>query len=121
MGGRFHRAGELGGVFMPAVFWEFCKSLIDNDTGVIFRSDQGMIGGMKCPAFWDCTYKIARECFWWSEDRRGMALKAAYEDWAADADEIRMGFLYGKAMRPHVVARLLPEYEAVETEMVKTW
>ena len=119
LGKRFHETAELGGVFCDGVFWQFCEYLIREDTGVIFMSDKGMIGGLKCPAFWDSTYHIARECFWWSEDGQGRALKAAYEEWADDADEVRMGFLYGKNMRPHVVARMFPGYVAAETEMVK--
>lgn len=120
-GARFHEAAQLGGAFSHATFWDFCEYLIREDNGAIFVASTGMIGGLKAPAFWDSTYHIARECFWWSEGAGGQALREAYERWASDADETRMAMLYGAQMRPHVVWRVLDRagYEAAETEMVR--
>lgn len=93
-----------------------------DDSGAVFRSPKGMIGGYIAPAPWDVTHKIANETFWWSEDGQGKALVQAYENWAkANADEIRMSMLCH--MRPLATARVLGSlgYMAVEENMVKTW
>lgn len=121
MGARFHKAAKLDGAFMPQTFWSFCEYLLNEDCGVIFVSPAGMIGGHKSPLPWCCNFIVAREAFWWSEDGQGRALMAKFEEWASDADQIRMALL--GSLRPAAVARVLSQagYEAAEIEMVKAW
>lgn len=122
LGARFHAGADLGGVFAPATFWDFCAHLIGSDDGVVFVSEMGMLGGLIGPVPWDTTYKVANEAFWWSEDGQGRALVGAYEEWAKErADEVRMSLLFNK--RPLPVARMLGSmgYMAAEESMVKTW
>ncbi len=121
MGERFHRAALLGGVFCPGVFAQFCSHLMREDEGCVFVSPIGMIGGHISPGFWDATYKIANEAFWWAEDGHGLALVKAYEEWAQPrADEVRMAFLIH--MRPVATGKVLSRlgYEGTEMGMVKT-
>lgn len=121
LGRRFHEAAKLPGAFMPAVFWGFCEYLLSEENGIIFVSPKGMIGGLKSPVMWNCTYHIARESFWWAEDGLGQELLDAYEEWADDADQIRMSLM--SSLRPDAVARILSGrgYVAEEIDMVKTW
>lgn len=58
----------------------FVTSLIDN--GVVFISDTGMIGGLMNPLYFNPSYAVACELFWWAKSG-GRELMKAFEDWAS--------------------------------------
>lgn len=120
-GERFHAAQKLPGRYNALTFSRYAEHLIGH--GVVFRTEIGMIGGSIRSMPWDSTYRSAQESFWWSEDRQGMALLAAFEGWAQEqgADEVRMAFLHGH--KAHAVIRKLSGagYQSEETGMVKRW
>ncbi len=52
------------------------------EAGAVFLSDGGMIGGLVSP-FWAAPLDLqAWEMFWFAEDGSGLALLAAFRDWA---------------------------------------
>ena len=115
---RFHRAASLPGEYNAGAWARFVETVHDQD-GAFFLSERGMIGGLKMPQPWNDNYMTASEVCWWSEDKQGVALLNAFEDWAADCDEIHMMFL--ESLRPAAVMRYLQSrgYVKGQTMMVK--
>ena len=60
----------------------FVTSLIDN--GVVFISDNGMIGGLMNPLYFNPSFSVACELFWWAKSG-GRELMRAFEDWASES------------------------------------
>lgn len=60
---------------------EFCARLIDG--GVILMSDAGMIGGLMNPLYFNPSYKVACELFWWATSG-GLKLMKAFENWGLE-------------------------------------
>jgi len=78
MGRLFARA--IGEEPHDASLLDYMTGLIEQ--GIIYRSKQGMIGGIVVTQPWNRNRRMAQELFWWSEDRKGMALMRAFEKWA---------------------------------------
>lgn len=64
-----------------AAFAAFVGGLIDG--GIILLSDDGMIGGLLTPFFFNPAYMIGAELFWFARSE-GRELRAAFEAWAID-------------------------------------
>lgn len=64
-----------------AAFGNFAAGMIDS--GVIFLSDEGMIGAVRCPLYFNPAVIVAAEVFWFAP-KEGQALKAAFEQWAVE-------------------------------------
>lgn len=60
---------------------EFCGKLIDG--GVILISETGIIGGLMNPLYFNPSYNVACELFWWATSG-GRDLMKAFEDWAKE-------------------------------------
>lgn len=91
------------------------------ESGGVFVSERGMIGGFLMPAFWSRHYRSAAEVFWWAEDGQAMVLLDAFEGWARGhgAQEVFIGTQ--AAYRGAAVGRLLQRkgYAMSETYWVK--
>lgn len=61
----------------------FASRLIEH--GGVFVSEGGMIGGFLAPVYFNASVQYAYEAFWWSPDRKGRELMAAFRQWAKDA------------------------------------
>lgn len=92
MGKKFHEAGGLACAFNEVATGTFLERMIESGDAVVFRSDKGMIGGGVSNPYCDPDWRLALEFFWWSEDKQGVKLFKAFEEWARskNADEIRM-------------------------------
>lgn len=90
MGQKFSEAA--GTPFDKGDVAEFVSALIGSENGAVFVTDGGMIGGVLSPAYSCKSWLMAVELFWWAEDRQGIRLLKAFEEWAASrgASEIRM-------------------------------
>ena len=124
LGRRFYAATGQPGVWNNQSVWGFCGNLIATPGQTILVSQQGMIGGVIVPLYWDHEYLLAHEAFWWSEDRQGRHLLEAFEAWARahGAREVHMSLLSGQ--REKAVRRVLVGmgYAAPdEQRMVKKW
>lgn len=119
LGARAHAGLGLPGAFCPGDYWAFCERLIADDDGVIFLSERGIIAGFKERAYYNTTFRTAREPIWWAEDGQGMALLDAYEKWAEDADQIRMGLVLSGRWTPALRMLGARRYEVAEMELVK--
>lgn len=85
---------ELGGQFLAAspyhdlgydrpAFGEFATRMMDG-AGAIFLSDDGFIGGLLNPAYFNPSVVMGVELFWFARTE-GKALREALETWARDA------------------------------------
>lgn len=83
MGRAFHRYSPYGDLAFdePGVTAVVAKVL---ETGAIFVSERGMIGGVLLPLWFSPARRTAVEMFWWAEDGQGQALRGAFEGWAAE-------------------------------------
>ena len=97
MGRKFHIAAGIKAPFCEHATTNTVRGLIESDTGTVIVSDAGMIGGALAPAYCSANWTMAVELFWWAEDRRGLHLLKAFEQWAEDmgADEVRMTTIHG--------------------------
>jgi hypothetical protein len=66
----------------PEAWREFAARLIE--TGGVFVSDGGMIGGALCPMYFNPAVVYAYELFWWAPDRSGRALMQEFRAWAQE-------------------------------------
>lgn len=116
---RFHEAAQLPGEYRAETWAEFVKLGVMAAGGVFFVSERGMIGGLRLTQPWNDEYEVASEICWWSEDGHGLALLGAFEEWAADCNEVHMMFL--ETLRPSAVMRRLESrgYVKGQTMMVK--
>lgn len=59
----------------------FVRSVIDR--GVIFLGEGGMIGGVMNPLYFNPSYSVACELFWWAKSG-GRKLMQAFEEWGVN-------------------------------------
>lgn len=52
-------------------------------TGAVFLSESGMCGGLVTPLFFNPSFRVGVEFFWFAPND-GQALRQAFEDWARD-------------------------------------
>lgn len=84
LGHRFIHAAD-----MPPASIEECREfvgrLLQAKEAGVFITARGVIAGVLAPLYYRPDYKQAVELFWWSEDRQGLKLLQAFEQWAFDA------------------------------------
>jgi len=85
MGAKFAERARLNDHvgYDPASMEQTFRAMIERDEFCLFVGDGGAIGGIVAPHPFNFAQNIADELFWWSEGREGLALLAAYEEWAA--------------------------------------
>ena len=93
---------------------EFTSRLLDMDTGVVLRTDKGLIAGtlvLDPVRNWSALVELA----WYSEGRDGIKLLRAFEERGRvyEADEIRMSHLHSYPRSGELLGRL--GYTPVET------
>lgn len=96
------------------------ESLITHSDGVVFISDAGILGGSIFPLYFNHSYRIAYEHFWFAPDGGG-DLRQAFEGWAKvrGAVAIQMSCLVDE--REPAMRRLyrIKGYEPTETGLIK--
>ncbi len=99
-------------------FAAFSTGLIEK--GVIFLSDEGMIGGFLSPAYFNPAYVMAVELFWWAASE-GTSLRLAFEGWAKDSGARRIVFTGLVDDRERGIRRVFSRagYAPVEMSFVK--
>ena len=80
MGERFHAVKQNRYPFDPSSTATFFSRMIAG--GVVFMTEGGFLAGMIGPEPSNARYLVAHEAFWWSEDRSGLRLRKAFEEWA---------------------------------------
>ena len=82
MGRDFHAYSPWSHVaFDREATKDFVGRLIDG--GVVFLSDDGMIGGVLNPLYFNPSHVVAAELFWWAKSG-GLPLMKAFEGWAEE-------------------------------------
>lgn len=82
LGATFLSYGPYSDIPLDRDAWRtFLAALIEK--GAVFLSQDGMIGGMLNPLFFNPSVVMGAELFWWAP-RGGRALRIAFEEWAAD-------------------------------------
>lgn len=96
----------------------FCSKLIDG--GVILVSDTGMIGGLMNPLYFNPSYVVACELFWWAKSG-GRELMEAFESWAEKEGALALQFSALGDDKEERMARLFDRagYRKVETGYFK--
>jgi GNAT superfamily N-acetyltransferase len=123
------RIVELGAQFLsyspyrdipldPDAFAEFAGRLIDG--GAIFLSEDGFIGGLLNPLYFNPAIVYAVELFWWA-GKTGTQLREAFEAWARDQGAQGVQFT-GLANEREATIRKVYEragFRAVEVGFIK--
>ena len=82
LGAAFHAYSPHRSIPLDAVaLREFLAGLSEH--GALFVSSAGMIGGVLSPLYFNPTYVVAAELFWWAPEGGGRELREAFEAWAA--------------------------------------
>jgi hypothetical protein len=90
LGEAFHAACPYREfAFDAAAFGEFALRLIDG--GVILLSDDGMLGGLLNPLYFNPAAVMGCELFWWA-GKTGRQLREAFEEWAKDNGAVGVMF-----------------------------
>lgn len=80
LGADFHAMSPYRAIpYDPEAFAEFAGRLIEH--GVIFLSEDGMIGGLLNPLYFNPSVVMGAELFWFAR-QGGRALREAFEEWA---------------------------------------
>jgi len=66
----------------PEALSEFLAKVIEH--GAVFLSDEGMVGGVLNPAYFNPAHIMAAELFWYAKSG-GTELRQALEAWAAES------------------------------------
>ncbi|MEL6568179.1 MAG: hypothetical protein AAFQ22_07155 [Pseudomonadota bacterium] len=82
-GRRFYEYGPWADVteFSENNLRASLSQMIESPDACIFVNDHGICGGLIFPLYFNHSYRIAQELFWWA-DEGGEALREAFEDWA---------------------------------------
>ena len=67
--------------FDDEAFGEFCAGVME--AGVIFLSEDGFLGGLLNPMYFNPSVIMAVELFWWAGST-GRQLRQAFEEWAQE-------------------------------------
>ena len=123
------RIADLGGDFHAFSPWRevpfdrdsikaFCARLIDG--GVIFLSDDGLLGGLLNPLYFNPAYVVAAELFWWAP-KEGRELRLAFEEWAKEMGAYAVQFSALGNEKSETVGKLFQRagYRKVETGYLK--
>jgi hypothetical protein len=99
-------------------FADFSLKLIEG--GVIFLSEEGMLGGLVQPLFFNPEVLLGAELFWWAP-KAGRELRLAFEAWCADQGAAFVQFSGLADSRAPILDRLFSRagYERVETAYLK--
>jgi len=102
----------------PEAFAVFAGRLIDG--GVIYLSDDGMLGGMLNPLYFNPAIVLGCELFWWAR-KDAQALRVAFEDWCRAKGAVGVNFTGMRDERAPAVERIYSRagYVATETGFLK--
>lgn len=121
-GRKFH-AYSPWGARVPIVeedWRQTVSNLLASEDAAIFFSDGGFCGGLIFPMYFNFSFRIAQEMFWFA-DHDGTALREAFEAWAESrgAKAIQMSCIADD--REKAVRRLFRKagYDATETALMK--
>lgn len=65
----------------PDGFRTFAAGLIEK--GAVFLSEDGMLGGLLVPLYFNPAFLMGAELFWWA-GKTGRQLREAFEEWAKE-------------------------------------
>lgn len=96
----------------------FMAGLIEG--GAVFLSENGIIGGMMVPVYFNRAASFAVELFWWAPQDGG-ALRKAFEAWASDQGALKIQFSGQVNDRSSTIDKLFRRagYAPVETGYLK--
>lgn len=91
MARKFHDAKQDLYPFVAADTANSFAALMAAPSCVVLVSDRGFICGALVPSPSNASWVTAFEMFWWAEDRNGLRLLKAFEDWAKEngANEVK--------------------------------
>lgn len=115
LGAAFHAACPYADIPLdPEAFEDFAGKLIDG--GVILLSDEGMLGGLLHPMFFNPSAIFGAELFWWAP-KEGRALREAFEDWAKSHGAMGVLFAGLANERSNTVTKLFERAGYAPTEL----
>jgi hypothetical protein len=120
MGEKFTTAA--GFPFDPQSSTDTLLNLMNSQDGILLMGNGGMVGGLVYPAYFDKSYRMAQELFWWAETPGlGVRLLTALEQWARSVSAHSLTMLAMADMRSNAVARLYRRsgFKPLENTFVK--
>lgn len=84
MGAQHHAEAGNPGAFDREAAANYVGGFIANNSGAVFLSEQGQIGGILAPMYCAPSYLMAVELFWFARDGMGGKLMRAFEEWAEE-------------------------------------
>lgn len=102
----------------PEGFRDFAGRLIEG--GAIFLSDDGMIGGLLVPLYFNPSVVMGAELFWWA-GKTGKGLREAFETWAKESGAQGVQFSGLTDQRAETIRKVFERagYTAAETAFFK--
>lgn len=119
LGADFHAATPYRDLpYSPESFADFCAKLMVG--GVVFMSEDGMIGGVMNSPFFNASVPLVAELFWWAP-KEGRALREALEAWGQERGAIGAQFSGLANDRADTVTKLFRRagYEPAEMAFIK--
>lgn len=119
LGSAFHAYCPYRDIeFSPEGFREFAGKLIDG--GAIFLSEDGMIGGLLVPLYFNPEVVMGAELFWWA-GKTGKPLREAFEAWARDGGAQGVQFSGLTDQREETIRKVFARagYQPAETAFFK--
>lgn len=119
LGALFHEYGPYREIpFDPEGLSAFISGLIDH--GVIFLSDDGMLGGVLSPLYFNPSVVMGAELFWWA-GKSGRQLREAFETWAQERGAFGVQFSGLCDERADTIRKVFARagYSAAETAFFK--
>lgn len=119
LGAQFHAYGPYRDIpFDEAGLGAFVGGLIEH--GVVFLSDDGMLGGVLSPLYFNPSAVMGAELFWWA-GKSGRQLREAFEVWARERGALGVQFSGLCDERSDTIRKVFARagYTAAETAFFK--
>lgn len=99
-------------------FGAFARKLIEG--GAVFLSDDGMVGGLLVPLYFNPAVVMGAELFWWA-GKTGKPLREAFEAWARGEGAQGVQFSGLTDQREETIRKVFARagYERAETAFFK--
>lgn len=119
LGAAFHAYSPYRDIpFSPEGFRASAERLIE--AGAIFLSDDGMLGGLLVPLYFNPSVVMGAELFWWA-GKTGKPLREAFETWAKEQGAQGVQFSGLTDQRAETIRKVFERagYAAAETAFFK--
>lgn len=119
LGARFHEYSQHKAIpYDQEAMAVFMGALVE--AGILLLAEDGLLGGCLAPLYFNPSFKVATELFWYSP-KEGRALRKSFEEWAIEHGAWAVQFSGMRDDRAATVDKVFRRagYEPVETGYLK--